>query len=85
MLEPAAFGVPVLFGPRFSNSRDAALLIEARAGESVADVATLARSLGIVLTEPDTRERAGHAARAVVAAGLGAAERSAELVSQLLG
>lgn len=85
VLEPAAFGVPVLFGPRFTNSRDAALLIEARAGESVADVATLARSLGIVLTEPDTRERAGHAARLVVQAGLGAAERSADLVSRLLG
>lgn len=85
VLEPAAFGVPVLFGPRHANSRDAALLIEARAGESVTDVAALARSLGIVLTEADTRARAGNAARAMVTAGLGAAEHSAELVSRLLG
>lgn len=85
VLEPAAFGAPVLFGPRHANSRDAGLLIDARAGEAVNDAATLARALGILLTESDTRTRAGEAARALVTAGLGAAARSADLVSQLLG
>ena len=84
VLEPAAFGVPVLFGPRHAKSRDAGLLSAARGGESVADAAQLTRALRIVLTESDTRRRAGAAARRVVQGGLGAAERSAALVEELL-
>ncbi len=80
----AAFGVPVLFGPRHTNSRDAGLLIAARGGESVTDTATLARALRIVLTERDTCANAGAAARRVVQAGLGAAARSAALVEELV-
>ncbi len=84
VLEPAAFGVPVLFGPQHTNSRDAGLLIGARAGESVPDDRALARALRIVLTEPDTRARAGAAARRLVDQGLGAAERSTRLVEELM-
>lgn len=84
VLEPAAFGAPVVFGPLHANSRDAGLLIAARGGESVRDTAELARALRIVLGEPDTRTRAGTAAKRVVQQGLGAAERSATLVDDLL-
>lgn len=83
VLEPAAFGVPVIFGPHHANSRDAGLLVAARGGEAVADAAELARALRIVLTEPDTRARAGAAAERVVQQGLGAAERSTTLVEEL--
>ena len=83
VLEPAAFGAPVVFGPRHSNSRDAGLLIAARGGESVANAGELARALRIVLGESDTRVRAGAAAERVVRQGLGAAERSASLVEEL--
>ena len=85
VLEPAAFGAPVLFGPRHTNSRDAGLLITARGGESVTDAATLTRALRILFTEPDTRTRAGAAAARLVHDGLGAAERSARLVERLIG
>ena len=84
VLEPAAFGAPVLFGPRHANSRDAGLLIAARGGEAVEDVATLTRALRIVFTEADTRAHAGGAALSVVRGGLGAAERSAALVESLM-
>lgn len=84
VLEPAAFGAPVLFGARHGNSRDAGLLIAARGGEAVADPAALTEALRIVLTEPDTRARAGAAALQVVRAGLGAADRSTALVEQLV-
>lgn len=84
VLEPAAFGAPVLFGPRHANSRDAGLLITARGGEAVEDVGTLARALRIVLTERDTRAQAGAAALRVVQDGLGAADRSTALVEALL-
>lgn len=84
VLEPAAFGAPVLFGPLHANSRDAGLLIAARGGEAVRDTAELARALRILLDEPDTRTRAGAAAKRVVQQGLGAAERSTLLVDELL-
>ena len=84
VLEPAAFGAPVLFGPRHTNSRDAGLLIAARGGEAVEDVASMTRALRIILSEPDTRTNAGTAARRVVHAGLGAAARSARLVEDLV-
>lgn len=84
VLEPASFGIPVLFGPRHHGSRDARLLYEARGGEPVHDVPELARALRILFTEPDTRARAGDAALAVVRDGVGAAERSHRLVEGLL-
>lgn len=84
VLEPASFGAPVLFGPRHHASRDARLLGEARGSETVRDVPELARALRILFTEPDTRARAGDAALAVVREGVGAAERSYELVTRLM-
>lgn len=84
VLEPASFGVPVLFGPRYHGSRDAKLLYESRGGEPVHGVPELVRALRILLTEEDTRRRAGEAALATVRSGLGAAERSVELVERLM-
>jgi 3-deoxy-D-manno-octulosonic-acid transferase len=84
VLEPAAFGIPILFGPRYGASRDAGLLIECRGGVTVHNAPALTRALRIILTEPDTSARAGKAARALVEQGLGAAERSAALVERLL-
>jgi 3-deoxy-D-manno-octulosonic-acid transferase len=83
VLEPAAYGLPVIFGPRYHGSRDARLLTECRGGEAVHDVQELVRALRILLTEEDTRRRAGSAALAMVREGLGAAERSARMIEQL--
>lgn len=85
VLEPAAFGCPVVFGPRYHGSRDARLLYESRGGEPARGVPELLRALRILLTEEDTRARAGDAALSVVRQGLGAAERSVALVERLLG
>ncbi len=46
VLEPAAFGAPVAFGPQFAMSRDAGLLIACGGGASAGD----ANSLGVRLT-----------------------------------
>ena len=85
VLEPAAFGAPVLFGPRHTRSRDALLLLEAKGAVAVNDVEELSNALQILLTEPDTHTRASRAANAVVAQGVGAADRSTALVEGLLG
>lgn len=84
VLEPAAFGVPVAFGPRHSNSRDAVMLQRSRGGDSVATADEAIEALGLWLGDPDARARAGATARALVQRGLGAGERSYELVMDLL-
>ena len=84
VLEPAAFGVPVLFGPRHDKSRDAAKLIAAGGGASVAGEADLTLRLRDWLGSLHARDSAGAAARAMVHDGTGAAERSFDLVTELL-
>lgn len=84
VIEPAAFGAPVLFGPRNHASRDAALLADARAGFSVASSGEIAARLLALLADPLECSSAGDRARALVTSGLGAAERSAGLVLSLL-
>lgn len=84
VLEPAAFGAPVLFGPRFQNSRDAALLAQRHGGAAVGDAAEAERRLRFWFTDPNARREAGDYARALVRSGVGAAERSFALVDRLL-
>ena len=85
VLEPAAFGAPVLFGPRFMNARDAARLQSCGGGVSIARIDDAIDVLSRWLIDPAARERAGRKARAMVEAGAGAAERSFFLVDALLG
>lgn len=84
VLEPAAFGAPVLFGPRYTASRDAVLLVDRGGGASVADAPELTECLVSWLGNAPARQRAGERARALVRSGLGAAERSFALVRRLL-
>jgi 3-deoxy-D-manno-octulosonic-acid transferase len=83
-LEPAAFGIPVLFGPRYHGSRDAMLLIHSGGAVSVDDSAALERQLAEWVADEGARREAGTAARGLVRAGLGAARRSYEIVSSVL-
>lgn len=85
VLEPAAFGVPVVFGPRYGSSRDAALLLRARGARSVATVDETVEVLAQWFGDAAARRAAGEAARALVEAGTGAAERTLGLVLHLLG
>ena len=84
ILEPAAFGAPVLFGPRHEKSREAAKLIQAGGGAEITGVADLTIRLADWLGSVTDRDAAGSSARAMVQNGLGAAERSYELVTALL-
>jgi 3-deoxy-D-manno-octulosonic-acid transferase len=85
VLEPAAYGAPVIFGPRHEKSRDATNLIEAGGGASVSGDADLLLRLREWLGSVPARDAAGVAARSMVQSGTGAAERSFALVSDLLG
>lgn len=85
VLEPAAFGVPVLFGPRWQASREAGGLIAASGARSVDGVGELAKDLQEWLGGRETRLAAAAAARSYVQAGLGAAGRATGLVLELIG
>ncbi|HEV8355381.1 MAG TPA: glycosyltransferase N-terminal domain-containing protein [Gemmatimonadales bacterium] len=100
VVEPAACGVPVLFGPRWRGSRDAVVLLEHRAAAVVsarfpdwldldsqsthAGVNPLAAIWLALLRNPGHTRAAGYRARECVEAGLGAAARSAGLVDRLM-
>lgn len=84
VLEPAAFGAPVLFGPRFANARDAALLLACGGGVMVPDAATTTEQLVRWLGCDAARVAAGSQATALVSHGIGAADQSFALVEALL-
>lgn len=87
VLEPAAWGLPVLMGPRWKESRDAVLLREAggavalpprHALESPSEM--LVKTWTEWIERDDVRAEAGRKARAVVDQNLGASARCAELI-----
>lgn len=84
VLEPAAFGAPVLFGPRHTNAREAGELVGLGGAISAADGHGLRERLTGLVADEAARRRSGEAASAYVQSGLGAAERGAEVVLRLL-
>lgn len=84
VLEPAAFGAPVLFGPRYTKSRDALMLVSTGAAVGVNGVADLERQLAEWIQDLPSRRAAGEQARAGVEGGRGAAERSLRIVERLM-
>ncbi|HJQ11819.1 MAG TPA: glycosyltransferase N-terminal domain-containing protein [Gemmatimonadaceae bacterium] len=84
VLEPAAFGAPVLFGPLHEKSRDAVRLIAAGGGASIKSEVDLSIRLADWLGSVPAHDVAAAAAKAMVQEGLGAAERSYQLVATLL-
>jgi 3-deoxy-D-manno-octulosonic-acid transferase len=84
VLEPAAAGLPVVFGPRHANARDAAGLITAGGAREVEDVSTLAAALGTWLASDEARASAAAFALGYIAGHRGAARRSAEALEPLL-
>lgn len=80
VIEPAALGIPVLFGPRHGNAREASELRDAGGGFEVVDVADCADRLTALLADPAPRARAGGAAAAYVRSRLGGAAANAALI-----
>lgn len=83
LLEPAAFGVPVLIGPRHTDNRDARLLVAGGGAVRCPGPGDISARLLAWFRNPGVHERASRGARRVVEAGLGAAEKSLELVESL--
>jgi len=85
LLEPAAQGVPVVFGPHTHNFLEMARdLEEAGGGERVASGAELAAAWGRLLADPQHARAMGAAASSSVAAHSGAVERAVAAAAELL-
>ena len=81
VLEPAAAGVPVLFGPYTEHFQEPAqALLRAGGGTMVADAGALAGTFRSYLKDPERAREAGIAAGQVVQANRGALDRSVELI-----
>lgn len=85
MIEPAAYGSAVVFGPHVWNFRDiAARLVEAEAAIQVPDAAALEETVRRLLADADERERRGAAAAQFVRQQQGATQRTMDLLDRLL-
>jgi 3-deoxy-D-manno-octulosonic-acid transferase len=85
MIEPAAFGAAVIFGPYVWNFADtAARLIDARAACQIADAAQLETAVRMLLEDARERIRLGDAARAFVLSQQGATEKTIGLLGELM-
>jgi 3-deoxy-D-manno-octulosonic-acid transferase len=85
VLEPAAHGVPVLFGPYTQNIREPAqAMLEAGAAERVEGAADLAERWVELARDPERRARAARAAARLLDSGRGAMERTLTTLDRLL-
>lgn len=74
ILEPAACGKPVLFGPHMENFRGSVRVLLGRGGIQVSDPHRLQRVLGDLLERPEEIAKLGEMAREAVTAVQGATE-----------
>lgn len=85
MIEPAAYGVPVCFGPRTKNFRDVVeQLLAEDAAEVVRDETELENFFRMALETPAVAAAMGQRARGVVLRNLGATEQTVDLIADLL-
>jgi 3-deoxy-D-manno-octulosonic-acid transferase len=85
MIEPAAYGAAVLFGPNTWNFRNVVeLLLDEAAASVVADADTLTRKVGELLDYPIKAQAQGQIAQRLVLAQQGATARTVDLVIDAL-
>ena len=84
ILEPAAQGRPVLFGPHMENFRDSVQVLVGRGGIQVNDPDHLHRILSELLDRPEAIRALGELAQAAVRQVSGASDRNVEMLERLL-
>lgn len=85
ILEPAAFGKPILFGPHMHNFKEITETFLANgAAMQVASDRELEEALVTLVNDPVRRARLGAAARALVEANRGAKDKTMRVVAELL-
>jgi 3-deoxy-D-manno-octulosonic-acid transferase len=84
MIEPAGYGVPVVFGPHVWNFRDAArMLVDAGGAVMVKSADELEPALAGLIGDPVKRRQMGEVARRLVTEQQGATERTLGVIDRL--
>lgn len=85
IVEPAALGCPVLFGPNMQNFRAISReFVTARAAIQVQDAAELESTIADLLAHPERRAAIAAAAEKVIRSNLGATRRNVELIARAM-
>ncbi|MBI4811685.1 MAG: 3-deoxy-D-manno-octulosonic acid transferase [Ignavibacteriales bacterium] len=84
VLEPASYGIPILFGPKFTNSQEATRLLNEEAAYMGRSEDELYYGLSILLTDESQRKRCGEKAIALVNQNVGATERVLFYIEKVL-
>ncbi len=84
VLEPAAFGMPVMFGPRHANAREAGELEQRGAAVSVTSTEQIAAQLAQWSQNDALRVQQGLQAQKLVQDGLGSTERVVAVLESLV-
>jgi 3-deoxy-D-manno-octulosonic-acid transferase len=82
-IEPAAHGIPVLFGPNYGKSPEAGDLIEAGGAESIDGEESLSAALERLATDPEWLKAGGDRARAFVRSRLGATQTVSDAMERM--
>lgn len=84
VLEPAVYGIPVLFGPKYSNSQEAFHLISNKGGFSVNNKVELYRYLRKLFADESYRLQIGTNAKSFVERNIGATEKIVNVLNEIL-
>lgn len=84
ILEPAAQGKPVLFGPHMDNFHDSVQVLVGRGGIQVKDAEHLARVIAELLSRPESLASLGALAFSAVRQVSGASDRNVEAMARLV-
>ena len=84
VLEPAAFGKPVIFGPKYTNSVEAVELLKNGGGVKVTNSMEIYNTLKSFLTSDNTMEKFGQRAGVFVKENQGATSRIIEIIKKYL-
>jgi 3-deoxy-D-manno-octulosonic-acid transferase len=84
ILEPAAQGRPVLFGPHMENFRDSVSVLVGRGGLQVKDADNLYRVLAELFSRPESLASLGELAQKAVRQVSGASDRNVEKLARLI-
>ncbi len=84
VLEPAAYGVPMIFGPNYANSQEAARCVKEGIAMAAHDAEELLSGLQRLFENDALRQQAGGKARTLVMSNAGATERFLSYLEKVL-
>ena len=86
LLEPAALGLPVIFGPHVFNAQEIAdMFVDSGASRMVVDAAELAAAVADLIGDPDAAKAAGDRGREIVQKNRGSLDKLLSLLEPLIG